>query len=235
MKPTIKVDRVQSVQEALELEALDVKIICTILDPIYEFNDNRTISVEKAEEIGGSLKKSHLCCELKNPEYPISFLKQINCRYVQFSSHEIISRRIKLALENEGIGIIYSDLYASYDSDPSWIMSPFEHEDEDAEALNASFYDIELLTDVLDSWNFLSRRCPEYPEELQVSDINELASHYPILIGLNYSIENIREITYSMQNIRGITFRIGDEPERNDIHCISYNDVISILRFLKNL
>jgi hypothetical protein len=231
MKPIIKVDRVRSVQEALELQDLGVQIICTVIDPIYNFSDDRDISLEISKDIGKSLKKSELCCEINISRQSINFLKEINCKYVQISSHKIIDIKMRQALEGEGIGIIYSEPNISYDSDPSWVMLPFE----DEENLNASFYNIDLLADIEDSWNFFFRECPNYPDELlQVKEINEISSHYPILIGLDYSISNIKEIINLIPNAKGINFRIGNKAIFQDVHCIPYSNLVQILLLLKS-
>jgi hypothetical protein len=231
MKPLIKVDRVRSEQEAIELENLGVQLICTTIDPIYVFDDNRKISLEKLRDIGKVLNQSKLCCELNIHNYSIDLLRQINCKYIQISSHKMIELELRQALEREGIGIIYSDLNISYDHDPSWIMIPFEGEE--TATLNASYYNIELLADVNDSWNFFSNECPNYPDELQVTDVEELASEYPILIGLDYSVKNIEEIINSFSNIKGISFRIGEYLPKNCIHRIDYSELIKILILLK--
>jgi len=68
----------------------------------------------------------------------------------------------------QGIGLIYSDLECSYDTDPSWILRSIHNSDFD-------FAQIDLLGDIGDSWNFLKEKCPNFPDELQISDINDIA------------------------------------------------------------
>jgi hypothetical protein len=233
MKKVIKVDRVSSVEEALELESLGVQIICVEIDPIYTFHDKRKISLDIAYEIRNSLKKSALCCEfLDISKYSFDALKDLNCKYIQCSRFSIIREDIRQALANEQMGIIYSDFNISYDHDVSWIMIRFE--DENLETLNASFYDIDLINDFENSWDFFVNECPKHSELLQVYEINELASSYPVLVSIDYSADNISEILNTISNMKGMSFRLGENPTRNDVRCISYPELIKILIFLQN-
>jgi uncharacterized membrane-anchored protein len=51
------------------------------------------------------------------------------------------------------------------------------------------------------SWQFLRTECPQYPEELQIDDINNLAEQYPLLVSLDFSTDNLLQIIKSMPNI----------------------------------
>jgi hypothetical protein len=230
MNKVIKIDRVNSIEEALELESLGVQIICVELDPIYTFYDRRKISLDMAHEIRHSLKKSALCCEfLDISKYSFDTIKSLNCKYIQCSRFSIIREDIRQDLASGKIGIIYSDFNISYDHDASWIMIRFE--DENPETLNASFYDIDLINDFEKSWDFLVNECPKHSELLQVREINELASSYPILVSIDYSIDNITEILNTISNMKGMSFRLGENPQRNDVRCISYYKLIELLSF----
>jgi hypothetical protein len=230
MKKVIKVDRVNSIEEATELESLGVQIICVEIDPIYTFHDGRKISLDMAHEIRHSLKRSSLCCEfLDMSKYSFDIIKSLNCKYIQCSRFSIIREDIRQKLASEEIGIIYSDFNISYDHDASWIMTRFE--DENPETLNASFYDIDLINDFEKSWDFFVNECPKHSELLQVYEINELASSYPILVSIDYSTDNITEILNTISNIKGMSFRLGENPQRNDVRYISYSELIELLSF----
>ncbi|MBP0029730.1 hypothetical protein [Roseofilum sp. Guam] len=74
-------------------------------------------------------------------------------------------------------------LECSYDSDPSWILG-------DLHNVKFDFAQIDLLPDVIDSWKFLKEKCPDFPDELQVSDINAIAANKPLLITTDLSAQN---------------------------------------------
>jgi len=223
-----KVDRVSTIEEAIKLEDLGVEIIGISLSQDPKFNDSRVLSEESASEIIEVLKSSKSVAEIfikDDLNKTIDLIEKLEIDYVQPVGHQIPSIEFRKELSKREIGIIYSNIEASYDDDPSWIFGRFIDEDN----LNSSYYQIDLLGDMENSWEFFKEECPKYPEELQIQDINELAKQYPLLITLDYSPENILEIINLMPNIKGITMVLGDDSLRNDIHYFKYSEVLNIL------
>ncbi|MBW4542938.1 MAG: hypothetical protein KME25_00595 [Symplocastrum torsivum CPER-KK1] len=223
-----KVDRVSTIEEAIQLQDCGVEIISISISGDPKFNDNRVITEEAAIEIRKMLKTSKSVAEIlieNNWNKTIDLIEKIGIDYVQPLGNQIPHRDFRKELYKKGIGIIYSNIEASYDDDPSWILSSFVNEDN----LNSSYYQIDLLGNMENSWEFFKEECPKYPEELQIHDINELAKQYPLLITLDYSPDNILEIINLMPNIKGITMVLGDDSLRNDIHYFKYSEVLNIL------
>ncbi|MEG4115970.1 hypothetical protein QUA43_00530 [Microcoleus sp. N9_B4] len=229
MKPIIKVDRVKSVEEAVELESLGVDIVSISLGEDVRFDDNRQVSENLACEIRKSLSSSKACCQLALNEESLSFIKDYNFDLIQLLEFELHSIDRHFLKEDE-VRIIYSGITASHDDAPSWIFSSFENED----CLNASYFHLDLLADLENSWSFLKHECPKYSDTLQISDINNLASQYPILIGLNPSIEAIQDCLNIVPNICGINFTLASEPINNNVHWLDYSSLINILQALRS-
>jgi hypothetical protein len=223
-----KVDRVSTIEEAIKLQDLGVEIIGMSLSKDPKFNDNRVIKEESAIEIIQVLKSSKSMVEIlikDNLNKTIDMIEKLGVDYVQPLGKQIPPIDFRNELYTKGIGIIYSNIEVSYDDDPSWILSSFVNEDK----LNSSYYQIDLLGDIENSWEFIKEECPQYPEELQIDDINNLAKQYPLLITLNFSAENTLEIINFMPNIKGISMILGDGSCRNDIHYCQYSEVLNVL------
>lgn len=225
MKPIVKVDRVSSVEEASELQQLGVNIIGVSFDLDPRFKDVRKIQRELARSIRKCLVSAQLCCELPTIDDETLFLiESCDFDFLQVSNAKIPPLNFRRRLKQLGIGLIYSGIEASYEDDPAWIMSRFEDEKE----LGASYFQLDLLADIDGSWFFLKEECPRYSEELQIEDIEHIASQYPLLITLDYSCNNIIEIINQVKNIKGISFTLGAIPTHNDFHWFSHTEVIDI-------
>jgi hypothetical protein len=223
-----KVDRVSTIEEAIKLEDFGVEIIGISLSQDQKFNDSRVLSEESAIEIIEVLKSSKSVAEIfikDDLNKTIDLIEKLEIDYVQPVGNQIPSIEFRKELSKREIGIIYSNIEASYDDDPSWILGRFLDEDN----LNSSYYQIDLLGDMENSWKFFKEECPKYPEELQIDDINDLAKEHPLLITLDYSPDNVLEIINFMPNIKGLTMVLGNNSHRNDIHYFQYPEVLNIL------
>ena len=226
MKPIIKIDRVSSVEEAVELQQLGANIITVSFDLDPKFRDTRKISKNLASFIRKGLISAQLGCELSNfNEDTLLLVESCGFDFVQVPNTKIPSLDFRRKLTELNIGLIYSGIEASYEDDPTWILSRFENESE----LGASYFQLDILADMDNSWSFLKEECPKYPEELQIEDIKQIAYQYPLLITLDYSHKNIIEVISSFQNIKGISFTLGTMPTRDDFHWFDYAKVINIL------
>ncbi|KHD08375.1 hypothetical protein PN36_33890 [Candidatus Thiomargarita nelsonii] len=229
MKPIIKVDRVSSVQEATELQNLGVNIIGVSLKSETLFDDKRQVSKEMACSIRECLVSAKLCGEVDINDDLVTLTRNCGFDLIQCSKTEIPENSIRKVLKELGVGLVYSGIEASYEDDPSWILSHFEKEKE----LYASYFHVDLLTDIDDSWNFLKKECPKYPDELQIDDINQIASQHPLIITLDFSANNIIEIIESFHKSQGVNFTLGTKPALVDFHWLDYAELIKILLVLK--
>ena len=231
MTKILKVDRVSSIQEAITLEELGANAICVSLAKNVRFDDKRVISLETAIEIKRSLKKAKYIGEVDfecNASELIETAKLVGFDILQPNTHNIPNiEHIKL-LKAEEIRISYSYIEVTHDDDPAWIMKHFEN----LEELNAMYFQLDVLSEYPDSWDFLKFSSPEYPEEVQIKDINTLAKKWPLIVSLDYSPINIREIVNTLTDIQGINMVLADSSPRQDIHYLDFASVTEILKAL---
>jgi hypothetical protein len=231
MSKLIKVDRVKSVTEAKELEELGANLISVSLSKDLRFDDDRTIDFETAVSIKKCLKKSKYVGEFlfeENNYELIQLIKEIGFEYVQFFGYKIPSSNFIGHLNSQGIEIICSGITASHDDDPSWILSHFLEQGE----LSSAYFQIDLLPEYKNAWEFLKNESPEYPEELQIEDIDQLAQDNKLLITLDYSSHNVMDVISYFANIKGITMILGNSLIE-DLHCFDYSEVLVLLRKIK--
>lgn len=229
-----KIDRVKSIDEAIMMEQLGANIIGVSLANNLKFDDDRIITEEVVLAIKKVLKKAKLVGEIiisNDLSNMIKLIKKIGLDYIQPIGSNLPSLEFREALLKEGIGIIYSNIEVSHDDDSSWILSRFLDENK----LNASFFQIDLLPEYDNSWEFFKFESPQYLEEIQIEDINLLGNQYPLLIVLDYTPDNVKDILIRMDSIKGITMEMGNNPTRNDFHYFECSEVVKILEELKKL
>lgn len=224
-----KVDRVKDINEAIELEKLGVDFIGVSLIEDPRFSDNRKVSGATALSIRKVLKKSTLVGEIalnSNWNQIISLVKSVGFDYIQVWDNQIVPEELKQQLLKLDIGIIYSNIEASHEDDPSWIID----ETKSNKNISKTFFQVDLLGEVENSWHFLNQETPKYPdEELQIEDINNLAEKYPLFITLDYTPMNIVDIVSQLLAIKGITMTIAQSSARKDIHCFDYSTTLDII------
>ena len=228
-----KVDRVKDINEAIQLEKLGVEFIGVSLIDDPRFTDNRKVSEETALSIRNAVKKSTLVGEISlngDSEQVLSLIKKIDFDYVQVWENQIIPEEFKQELSKLNIGIVYSNIEASYEDDPSWILD----DSNIFQKINSTFFQVDLLGDMKNSWNYLKQEAPNYyDEELQIEEINCLAEQYPLFITLDYTPVNVLDIISKLSAIKGITMTIAKSSQRNDIHYFNYLTILDILYKLK--
>lgn len=230
MDKLVKVDRVATVAEALQLEALGVDIIGVSMNKASAYTDKRFLNITTVGEIANSLTNAKLAVEI-DPIYTrlLELIEQVKPAYVEVPNPEIIALETAKILETESIEIIYSSISADYDDDPSWILTRYTNED----VFNVAFHQVDLVADMKNSWNFFKLECPKYPDELQIEDVVKLSEKYPMMLSLDFTKDNVIEILSHFSSIKGISLRLSDKRNRNNLHGFKYQTVVDILRFLK--
>jgi len=231
MTPIIKVDRVCSPEEAAELQNLGADIISVSLGEQSEVENNRQVTENMARTIRKSLVNAKFCGEITNQaglDHTISLIHHCGFDLIQASAINIPELTFRQTASQSGIRFIYSGIEASYDDDPAWILSSFD----ESEKLEAAYFQVDLLSDVEGSWNFFKNECPKYSEELQIDDINQISAQYPLIISLDFSVENIVEIIEHFENVQGFWFTLGACQKSNDPHLIEYSELVNILKIL---
>ena len=232
MTKVIKVDRVQSVSEAVRLEKAGANIISVSLAKNSRFDDTRDITTETALAIKQSLINAKYVAEVNfNWEIAqiIELAKNIGFDYLQPNDRNVPDENCLRSLAAEGIKIVYPYIEVSHDSDPDWIFSRFENK----KKLNAAYFQLDVFSDYSDdAWKFIKYESPEYPEEFQIEDIDRLAQERPLLISFNYSEQNIVEIFNTFSNIKGISLVLADSIKWS-LHHFDYPTCEKVIRQLQ--
>ncbi|MBE9040987.1 hypothetical protein IQ235_09360 [Oscillatoriales cyanobacterium LEGE 11467] len=234
-KKIVKVDRVNSVYEASQLDELCVDIISISISDSIQFSDRRKVLEKEAIEIQKNLKNAKLCGQISvrdcNTQSCLNFIQNCGLTYVQLPFPEIPPIDFRRTLQELGVGLIYAGIEASYDDDPSWILSRFQ----DVEALNTEYFQIEILPVVQNSWSFFKNECPKYPEELQIEDINQIATINPVIISVDFNSDNILEIVKKLNNVRGIGLTLGTLASKQYLpHTLEFPQAIELLKTLRS-
>lgn len=227
----IKVDRVNSVNEAENLQKIGCDFISISLDKSKFFNDDRYVSLDEALKIRMTLSKSKLVLEMTAEEADVSIIEKIQPDYIQFSEYDLPSKEFVEKLISLKFKLIGAGINVSYEDSPSWILSGYD----DMKKNNLSFFQVDLLGDVENSWHFMTTESPLYPDEIQIGDINELANKYPFFITLDFNHNNIKNIMDTFTSVKGLSFVLGDSPSRNDIHCFNYEETVSLIKQINGL
>jgi hypothetical protein len=138
---------------------------------------------------------------------------------------------VRTALSDAGVGVVYGNLEIAHDDDPGWIFSAYA----DVPDLNAVLFHADVLPEYRDSWAFLRDRAPEYEEEFQIADLNELGVERPLVVGLDLTPENVREIAGALPAVRGFAFALAEQGRRGDVRFHRYADVVQVLAVLRGI
>jgi len=224
-----KVDRVNSVNEASELQDLGVDIIGVSFKDLSIHSEDRTLDIESILQIRQVLRVSDLAIEVPVGYNDILFLvNKTKPNYIQISGNGMLSVEIRKQLEVRGIGIVYSGIEVSYDDDPSWILSSYK----DIEALNVSFFQLDLIGNVKNSWEFFKTKLSDYPDALQIEDIVNMGRQFPLMIALDFNKKNVLDIINSFPSIKGISFTLSESFDVSSLHYFSYESTVDVLRTL---
>jgi hypothetical protein len=60
------------------------------------------------------------------------------------------------------------------------------------------------------SWAFLRDESPEFAAEFQIADLDALGRERPLVVGLDFTAGNVREIVAALSRVRGIAVTRGD-------------------------
>jgi hypothetical protein len=229
---TIKVDRVASADEAIALETAGADIIGVDLDRDLRFADDRTLALASIAEIRESLRQAHLAVAMNlhaDPADVVRLATRTGADMVQPIMIAIPPSPVRAALRDAGLGIVYAGVDISHDEDPSWIFGA--HDDEPN--LNATLFQADVLPEYRNSWAFLRDSSPEYPEEFQIADLDELARGRPLLANLDTTPDNILEILERLPSIHGLALVLGEHPTRGDVRHHSFPAAIALLNAVR--
>jgi phosphoribosylanthranilate isomerase len=223
----IKVDRVHSVSEAVALEGAGADMIGVALSPDPRFADDRVVTVEEAAAIGKSLARATLVTtmELTDRDRVLRTAAAIRTSVVQPITSAVPPQEVRTALSDAGVGVAYSGLEINHDDDPSWVFSAYKETPD----LNAVLFQADVLPEYRGSWKFLRDESPEYEDEFQISDLNDLAREWPLVVNLDFTPDNIKEVLAALPDVRGIAFTLAGRARRGDVHFHQYADVLRVL------
>jgi hypothetical protein len=228
----IKVDRVRSADEAATLEKLGADLLGVDLTSDPRFDDGRGIPVEQAVAMDGVLQRATLVPTLDLADDPgriLRIVQAMHARMVQPVGRTVPPAVVRAALSEAGIGIVYGGIEIAHDDDPGWVLSDFTGERD----LGVSFFQVDVLPEYRDSWAFLRDRSPEYVDEFQIADLDDLATEYPLVVGLDFTPDNVREVLGALPHVRGLVLTLADRARRDGVRFHSYLDTLDTLRALQ--
>jgi hypothetical protein len=227
----VKVDRVRSAEEALAVEGLGAGLVGVELSPDPRYDDDRVLTVEQAALVGKALRRARLVAAMQLTAEPVDIMRVVaatGAALVQTIHPTIPAPDVRAALREAGIGIVYSGVDITHDEDPAWVFSAFT----DTPDLGAVLFQADVLSEYRDAWAFLRDRSPEYPAEFQIADLDALGREYPLVIGLDFTPDNLAEIIEALPAVRGIVFTLADRVRRDDTHRHAYPAAIATLQRL---
>lgn len=146
-------------------------------------------------------------------------------RGVDFIGHFLPTKATCRTLLSEQFQVFFSNIEASYDTDPSWILGRYH--DDDLLGLKNTYFQIDLVEEFEDAWTILRDVVSENCDELTISDINEISQKHNLILNINFRMNNIAEIIQTLPSISGVVFSL----DQNGL-CRSYTtrQVEDILR-----
>ncbi|SCE66530.1 hypothetical protein GA0074695_0149 [Micromonospora viridifaciens] len=228
----IKVDRVRSVAEAVAVEELGAGMVGVALDADPRFADERAVPVDLAGEIGKALSRAKFVVEVDFRDDPVDALRRAEALrpdLVQPITGAIPPGDVRAALSRAGIGIVYGGIEIAHDDDPTWTLSRYP----DTPALGAALFQVDVLPECRNSWEFLRDESPEFEDEFQLDDLNELGRTHELVASLNFTPRNAPEIVAALPGVRGVALALADHATRQDLHFLRYDAALEVLRALQ--
>ncbi|NES16878.1 MULTISPECIES: hypothetical protein [Micromonospora] len=227
----IKVDRVRSAAEAVAVEELGASLVGVALDPDPRFADERVVSLDLAGEIGKSLSRAKFVVELDFRAEPIDALRRAEALrpdLVQPITGTVPPADVRAALSRAGIGMVYAGIEIAHDDDPSWVLSRYA----DTPDLRADLFQVDVLPEYRNSWEFLRDEAPEFEDEFQVEDLNQLGRDHQLLATFNFTPHNVAEIVAALPALRGFALTLADHATRTDLHFLRDEAALAVLQAL---
>lgn len=231
MNKIIKVDNVGSVEEAEVLQNLGVDIIGVSLKEYSSYLPERILNLDSIQRVSQILTRASIAVTIGDElSFIPEIIQSISPDYIQFSGASIPSTEQIKFIKNNNVDVMFSGIQVSYDEDPSWILSRYE----DLPKELISYFEIDLLGDMENSWDFLKSNCSNYRRELNVNDIIKLGNKHPLLITLDFDENNTHEIISSFSSSNGIRLRISTGCDGAGYHWLDYHFVTDILKVLNS-
>lgn len=204
----IKVHRVSSLSEGVRFEALGADLVGVSMATDDHFADGRAVGVDVAVNLARQLTRAQLVLE---PPHDITsdelviLANEIGARWLQIPFFVAPTSPIRAALANAGIGLIVSRVDADYDMDPSWVLGPVADLGEPMPDL----IEVEIVPSLADSWRFLSEESPQREDELQVDDLERLARQAPLLLSVDFTLDNVSGVRTAIPSASGLSLTLG--------------------------
>lgn len=213
----VKVDNVRSIDEATSLCSAGADIISARPEVLSGFGSVDSI-----------LDRLCVCFDLTkcSEQSCVDFLQQSpEFNYVEFAGHILPSRQFVSNVISGRSQIIFSQINADHDTDPSWILSRHLEEAYDVDCV----YQLLLACDIANGWNWLMRDADE--ETLQNSDIDRISRTYRTMITVDFTPNNVKEIVEALPTVEG--FALPVQPAASSGPSFSIEDITTIIRRLR--
>lgn len=224
-----KVHRVMTPDEASHFEALGAELIGVSMAEDDHFADDRTVDADTVAEIERKLIRAELIVEppRDRPDNEVASLaNELGAKWIQSPFFAAPSSATRARLAGDDIGLIVSRVAADEDMDPSWVLTPIR----DLGEPSPDLIEIEVVPLLANSWRVITEESPQYPEELQVEDIDDLARQAPLLVSADFTLDNVQDIENSIPHARGLSLTLGTLADGvSGLHVLSPSTAEEIL------
>jgi len=159
-----------------------------------------------AQLTGGDASDVSLRLDLReiSEDESVKICRQQRPKSVDFVGHFVPSKATCDCLLSEGFELFFSNIEASYDTDPSWILSRYE----ELWGLERTSFQVDLLEQTEDAWRILRDEVSDEYDELSIEDINSLSQQHNLVVNLNFTPRNICEIMRCLPRVLGVALSL---------------------------
>lgn len=199
LKRMVKVDSIRSAEDVVFFREIGVNYLGIPVVGISDLERTRSVVSDDFSDVCYRFDLREIsedeCVKFCQFQEPLA---------VDFVGHFLPNRSTCEAVLSKQSQVFFSNIEASYDTDPSWILSR-HHELLD---LENTFFQIDLLEQTEDAWRILRDVVSEDRDELTIADIDEMTKQHDTFLNLNFTPSNFFEILESFPSVRGVTFSL---------------------------
>jgi hypothetical protein len=206
----LKIDGVQTVDEALALERAGATVIG--IDPTPRAASPGPVSRRIGLEIREALTRCTLAVRLDEAagsvEAALAAAQVFNPDMVQITRHALGWTSWRAALGDEGLPVFVDALSVSYEDDTAFVESRMRGLGDWPMAIAQ----VQFLGDIANPWPFLLNEAPSEPDGyVQLEDLRALTQKYPMVVSMGLEPGEALAFYRAFPDAKGLCFDIADE------------------------
>ncbi|MGH3774032.1 MAG: hypothetical protein ACRDRW_22020 [Pseudonocardiaceae bacterium] len=217
---------VASPDEACRFESEGANVIGVFLG---QQASGRAVDEAMASTIAQNLSSAQLCVEsLADSEIEPEVALRVGARWVQTPWGPPSPAAWRSRLTESGLGWLLARVPANEDDDPKWVLDRITEYGDPA----PTWAQVELCPDLQDGWEVLREPTPD---ELDIGDLNRIATQTPIVVSLPLTVERLAELSVLLPCMYGVALTLTDENGKiPGATSIDPKDALAIVRTLRN-